>query len=249
MGFQPSASSFSKTRLVVLLVALAATAFLGAYHLRQARTTQTFARPAMSAAAEGPVLVEGAAGGTPFALADGTNVLVAQIEVWDRPPSRKGSTVVCSRVLVERLTVGDHPIVWDAAATTPSTRPFLIGGDHVGYIDLSRELAPLPVSKLGTYCGAATVAKARHVVVRAVLPGDTVTATGCAKNGDVVACRDGYDILSGRDRAGAEGKIREGLVGFLLLATFLGCPSLVALLILLSQRTASLARPAKAAVS
>ena len=249
MAFQPSSSSFTKARLVVCLVALAATVCLGAYHVRQAQTTDSFARPPIASRQAGPVLVEGPAGGTPFELPNGARVLVAHIEVRDRAPNKKGSALLCSRVLISHLTIDGHPIAWDPSAKTPSTRPPLVGGNHLGYIDLGRESPPLGLTQLTAYCDENAVLRAKHVTLRTLLPGDVATAIGCAKDGDVVPCRDGQDLLSGRPRAEAQTKVREGLLDFLLIASFLGCPSLVALIVLLSQRTASLARPAKGAVS
>ena len=148
MAFQPSSSSFTKARLVVCLVALAATVCLGAYHVRQAQTTDSFARPPIASRQAGPVLVEGPAGGTPFELPNGARVLVAHIEVRDRAPNKKGSALLCSRVLISHLTIDGHPIAWDPSAKTPSTRPPLVGGNHLGYIDLGRESPPLGLTQL-----------------------------------------------------------------------------------------------------
>ncbi len=249
MAFQPSSSNFTKTRLAISIVALVGTCFLALYHVRQARIAEAFLRPALANGGAGPAILEGPVGGTTFKLPTGTNVLLAQIEVWDRPPTRKGATVVCRRVLAEQLTIAGRSIAWDLAAQTSSTDGPLLSRKHVGYLDVARTDTPIPASKLGGFCDAEAARRANTVIVRTILPGDTVTALGCAQDGNLVPCRDGYDLLSSRPRLAAATAMRQGLLGLLFLAMVLGVPSLFALIVLLSHRTASVARPASRAVS
>lgn len=249
MAFQPSSSNFTKTRLAISVVAVAGIFFLGLYHVRQTRMAAAFARPDLVSGSVGPAILEGPAGGTTFTLPTGTKALLAQIEVWDRPPKRKGATVVCRKVVAEQLTIAGRSVAWDLAAQTSATDGTVLGRRHIGYLDVTRTDTPIPVTKLGEFCDAQAARRANHVIVRTILPGDTVTALGCAQDGNLLPCRDGYDLLSARPRAEAATAMREGLLALLFLTMVLGVPSLFALIILLSHRTASVARPAKAMVS
>lgn len=214
------------------------------YHVGLVWTARALERPPYAEGRSGEATWTGRAGGDTIRLPSGDSALVAVTEVWDRPPSRKGATVLCRDAAFGALTVDGRPVAFhpEPGRVLDASSRKLLSSLLPVYVDLE---APARTARIPHgRCAVESALSGAVLRVRALRPGDTVTVAGCVVDGTLKPCDDGRDVLSARPPGPALHALRGGELPFLLFAAFVGVPSLAWLVALLARHTAKLAREA-----